>query len=269
MILVLVTNCVLGTGVAPTGREATVPPGRGCPAGSPSWMGLAVCDERPRRGYVRADFGSGYSGLEDEIIERLPKAGRARVYAPYTCTLFEIRSDGTAASDIEHIVSLAEAWDSGLHPARRQAFAADLANLTIARPDVNRNRKRDRDAAEWQPDRNRGWFCNPGGCRQAQVRPLGRSRRARRPARNDGRRPEPVGRLQGVGAPSADGCRADDVSARPQNLAGRSVIRRGAASLSSPVAVRVAPPGRHRPPAARSGCSADRRSGWCRAPGEG
>ncbi len=159
MILVLVTNCVLGTGVAPTGREATVPPGRGCPAGSPAWMGLAVCDERPRRGYARADFGSGYSGLEDEIIERLPKAGRARVYAPYTCTLFDIRSDGTAASDIEHIVSLAEAWDSGLHPARRQAFAADLANLTIARPDVNRNRKRDRDAAEWQPDRNRGWFA--------------------------------------------------------------------------------------------------------------
>ena len=81
------------------------------------------------------------------------------MYTPYTCKLFDIRADGTAATDIDHIVSLAEAYDSGLSASRFRAFAEDLDNLTIADPTVNRQRKSDRDAAEWQPDKNRGWYA--------------------------------------------------------------------------------------------------------------
>ncbi len=138
------------------------PPSRECPVGSPTWMGLPVCEEGVRVGYDRNAFGSAYSSLEDEIIAGLPKSG-GQVYAPYTCTLFDIRvdirADGTAATDIEHIVALAEAYDSGLAESQFLTFAGDLDNLTIADPTVNRTQKSDRDAAEWGPPQNSGWFA--------------------------------------------------------------------------------------------------------------
>ena len=43
--------------------------------------------------------------------------------------------------------------------AVRRRFASDLDNLTLATPDLNRYRKRDHDAAEWLPERNRCWFA--------------------------------------------------------------------------------------------------------------
>ena len=79
-------------------------------------------------------------------------ASVGRFFAPY--------ADGTAATDIEHIVALAEAYDSGLPEAQVRTFAGDLDNLTIAVPSVNRNQKSDRDAGEWGPPENRGWFAS-------------------------------------------------------------------------------------------------------------
>ena len=139
--------------------RVTPPTGdRMCPSGSPTWMGLPVCEEAERTGYDRDAFGSAYSSLEDEIIDGLPKSG-GQVYTPYSCKLFDIRADGTAATDIEHIVALAEAYDSGLRESQFRTFAGDLVNLTIADPTVNRHEKSDRDAAEWRPSRNTGWFA--------------------------------------------------------------------------------------------------------------
>ena len=139
--------------------RVTPPTGdRMCPSGSPTWMGLPVCEEVERTGYDRDAFGSAYSSLEDEIIEGLPKSG-GQVYTPYSCKLFDIRADGTAATDIEHIVALAEAYDSGLRESQFRTLAGDLVNLTIADPTVNRQEKSDRDAAEWRPSRNTGWFA--------------------------------------------------------------------------------------------------------------
>ena len=57
-------------------------------------------------------------------------------------------------------MALAEAYDSGLPESRSRELAADIDNLTIARPDVNRNQKSDRDASERRPPRNHGWFAN-------------------------------------------------------------------------------------------------------------
>ena len=131
---------------------------RECPAGSATWMGLPVCEEGARVDYDRNAFGSAYSSLEDEIIDGLPKSG-GQVYTPYTCKLFDIRADGTAATDIEHIVALAEAYDSGLAESQFRTFAGDLANLTLADPAVNRTQKSDRDAGEWGPPQNSGWFA--------------------------------------------------------------------------------------------------------------
>ena len=137
-------------------------PYAGCPADAETWRGLRVCTERPRDGYDRDAFGTGYRTLEDDIIAALPSTMKAngQVYTPYSCIAFDITSSGTAATDIEHIVALAEAHDSGIADDRRRGFASDLDNLTIADPTVNRSQKSARDAAEWMPTHHRAWFAD-------------------------------------------------------------------------------------------------------------
>ena len=133
----------------------------GCPPDAETWRGLKVCAERSRDGYDRDDYGSGYTSLEDDIIAALPATMKknGQVYTPYSCIAFDITANGTAATDIEHIVALAEAHDSGIVDDRRRDIASDLDNLTIADPTVNRSEKSDRDAAEWTPDRHGAWFA--------------------------------------------------------------------------------------------------------------
>ena len=132
-----------------------------CSADAETWRGLKVCDERPRDGYDRDAFGTGYSSLEDEIIAALPPTMKAngQVYTPYSCIAFDITANGTATTDLEHIVALAETHDSGIADDRRRDIASDLDNLTIANPTVNRSQKSDRDAADWMPARHGAWFA--------------------------------------------------------------------------------------------------------------
>ena len=83
------------------------------------------------------------------------KAG-GQVYTPYSCLAFEIRADGTAATDIEQHRGAPprrspEAHDSRIADDRRRDIAADLDNLTIADSRVNRTEKSDRDAGQWTP----------------------------------------------------------------------------------------------------------------------
>ena len=131
-----------------------------CSADAETWRGLKVCNERPRDGYDRDAFGTSYSSLEGEIIAALPPTMKAngQVYTPYSCLAFDITPDGTAATDIEHIVALAETHDSSIADRRRD-IARDLDNLTIADPTVTRSKKSDRDAAEWMPARHGAWFA--------------------------------------------------------------------------------------------------------------
>jgi hypothetical protein len=62
----------------------------------------------------------------------------------------------TASLDIDHMVALAEAWDSGARTwttARRQAYANDLDDdrtLVAVKDSVNQS-KGDQDPAEWMP----------------------------------------------------------------------------------------------------------------------
>ena len=133
----------------------------GCPADAETWRELRVCSERPRDGYDRDAFGTGYRTLEDDIIAALPSTMKAsgQVYTPYSCIAFDITPSGTAATDIEHIVALAEAHDSGIADDQRRDIASDLDNLTIADPTVNRSQKGAKDAAEWMPARHGAWFA--------------------------------------------------------------------------------------------------------------
>lgn len=119
------------------------------------WRGLVVRPESRCSPYERSDYHYAQS-VELAIIEEL-----GGIYSPYTGRCFAGRRD----TDIEHIVALSEAHDSGLcEPAPniaqiRRAFAADPLNLTLASPAVNRHRKQHRDAAEWMPPVNKCWFA--------------------------------------------------------------------------------------------------------------
>ena len=80
------------------------------------------------------------------------------ILSPYTCERFLSKGE----TDIEHIVALSEAHDSGLcgaNAATRRQFARDPLNLTLANPAVNRYQKGAKDGAEWSPDRNACWFA--------------------------------------------------------------------------------------------------------------
>ena len=66
-------------------------------------------------------------------------------------------------TDIEDIVPLSEAHDSGLcsaSAATKARFARDVLNLTLASPRVNRYEKGAKDGADWQPGFNACWFAN-------------------------------------------------------------------------------------------------------------
>ncbi|MCY3878906.1 MAG: excalibur calcium-binding domain-containing protein [Rhodobacteraceae bacterium] len=122
------------------------------PAAAETWRGIEVAPEHRCSPYNRRDYR--YSGsTEKEIVERI-----GAVYGPYSGTCF----NSTDETDIEHIIAVSEAHDSGLcarsREVRRQ-FASDIRNLTLAAPELNRNSKRGKDAADWIPEHNACWFA--------------------------------------------------------------------------------------------------------------
>ena len=118
-----------------------------------SWRGIPIAPENRCTDYYPKDYPYPQS-VEVDIIE----AQGGTICSPYTLECFESRSE----TDIEHIVARSEAHDSGLCAATdevKRQFASDLLNLTLASPALNRYEKRDRDAADWLPERNRCWFA--------------------------------------------------------------------------------------------------------------
>ncbi|WP_077795983.1 HNH endonuclease family protein [Streptomyces sp. JHA26] len=80
-------------------------------------------------------------------------ATRGSWYSPYDGATWTAASD----LDIEHLVPLAEAWDSGASgwtTSRRQAFANDLTRPQLLAVTDNVNQaKGDQDPATWMPSR--------------------------------------------------------------------------------------------------------------------
>ncbi len=121
-------------------------------AGAETWRGLEVAPEHRCAPYRSGDYAYPQS------VEPRIAAAIGRMLSPYTGRCFNTLGE----SDIEHIVARSEAHDSGLcgaDPATRRRFAADLDNLTLAGPAVNRTEKNDRDAADWVPPQNACWFA--------------------------------------------------------------------------------------------------------------
>ena len=119
-------------------------------ASADAWLRLTIAPEHRCAPYDRDDYPYP-PDVELRIIDR------QGLVSLYTGRRFASRRE----SDIEHVVALSEAHDSGLcaaDAATRQRFAGDVDNLTLAAPDLNRNEKRAKDAGEWLPPRNRCWF---------------------------------------------------------------------------------------------------------------
>ena len=120
------------------------------------WRGLVVAPEHRCAPYDRAAYPYPRS-IEAEIVAAMG----GRIYGPYTGRHFPTRRQ----TDVEHIVAVSEAHDSGLcaaGPTVRRRFASDLLNLTLAAPQVNRcggGGKCAYDSAEWLPPMNRCWFA--------------------------------------------------------------------------------------------------------------
>lgn len=143
--------------------------------------GLRVEAESPRAGYDRDLFehwtdadGDGCDTRDEVLIAesitavQVSQPGCQLSGGRWVSIYDGVETIDSSSFDVDHVVPLAEAWDSGAwawDAARREAFANDLA-----RPDAlfavsaSSNRaKGDRDPAEWQPDQD------SVSCRYAQA----------------------------------------------------------------------------------------------------
>ncbi len=115
------------------------------PLFSEIWMGLEVEPENRCSAYNRTRDYRYSQSLEPAIAARL-----GGIRCRYTGKLFR----SLRQTDIEHVVALSEAHDSGLcaaDAATKRRFANDLLNLTLSDPAVNRYQKGAKDAGEWMP----------------------------------------------------------------------------------------------------------------------
>ncbi|TVR25397.1 MAG: HNH endonuclease [Ilumatobacter sp.] len=135
---------------------------------------LEVEEEPPREGYQRDLFphwsdisGSGCTARQDALLAQAIGLVQRDLVRP--CVIVEgdwySPFDGSTYSgppaeiDVDHVVALAEAWDSGARDwttARREQFANDPLNLLVTDRQTNRD-KADLDAGEWKPDRGDAW----------------------------------------------------------------------------------------------------------------
>lgn len=138
-------------------------------------VGLRVEPEGPRAGYKRELFvhwvdadRDGCDSREEVLIAESRSTAQVD---PYGCKVVEgdwfsiydgLTFTDPSELDIDHVVALAEAWDSGAaswDAGRRQAFANDLDHpqaLRAVSASSNRS-KSDLDPGQWKPTRDAAW----------------------------------------------------------------------------------------------------------------
>ncbi len=114
---------------------------------------LRVESENTCTNYDRDAYRYSQS-LEPQIVDQ-----QGGAFSPYDGTCF----NDLRESDIEHIVALREAHNSGMCAQtsdEKLDFASDLLNLTLATPSLNRFQKGGKDFAEWKPSQNGCWYAS-------------------------------------------------------------------------------------------------------------
>lgn len=143
-----------------------------------SLQSLPVKGRAPKTGYSRSQFGNGWASAGHcdtrELILRRDltniqlepdgcsvKSGQ--LLDPYTgkTILFERGPSTSADIQIDHVVALSDAWQTGaqaMNPAQRLRFANDPIELLAVDGAANQQ-KSDGDAATWLP-KNKAFRCS-------------------------------------------------------------------------------------------------------------
>jgi hypothetical protein len=133
----------------------------------------------PKTGYARARFGPAWYDVDrndcdtrNDVLHRdlrltTVRAGTGGCVVltgtftdPYTGRALTFSKSRATAVQIDHVVALSDAWQTGAQQwpdARRLAFANDPRNLQATDGPTN-ERKGDSDAASWLPP-NRSYRC--------------------------------------------------------------------------------------------------------------
>jgi hypothetical protein len=136
---------------------------------------LQVAPEGPREGYAREAFKHWVDGdgdgcdtreeilIEESLVPATTEAAGCSVTAGEWLSLYDTTTfTAPGGLDIDHMVPLGEAWDSGASEwdsTRREDYANDLSHpaaLIAVSAGSNRS-KSDRDPAEWQPPSVETW----------------------------------------------------------------------------------------------------------------
>lgn len=135
---------------------------------------LSVSNEAPRAGYDRSLFphwsdldGNGCTTRQDMLFASV--RGFPQVDLFDSCVIVEgdwysvydgvLHAGQPGDLDVDHVVALAEAWDSGAwawSEGTRRRFANDPDNLLVVTASSNRS-KSDQDVGEWRPARRDAW----------------------------------------------------------------------------------------------------------------
>jgi hypothetical protein len=139
---------------------------------------LPITPRAPRDGYTRGEFGAAWldvdrngcdtrndilaRDLDDIVVDSRCRVLTGVLLEPFTGdTIFFERGEQTSALvQIDHVVSLSNAWQTGaqdLSEQRRIEFANDPLNLIAVSGRLNQQ-KGDSDAASWLPP-DRGFWC--------------------------------------------------------------------------------------------------------------
>ena len=135
---------------------------------------LPVKGRAPKTGYERAQFGDGWGqingcstrniilnrDLKDVVLDEDCKVVSGTLDDPYTGEIINFTKDKSTAVQIDHVVALSNAWQTGaqqLNKAQRIQLANDPLELLAVSGPANQA-KSDADAATWLP-KNKAFRC--------------------------------------------------------------------------------------------------------------
>lgn len=137
-------------------------------------LNLLKVENESRTGYVRSKFkhwdstGNGCDSrksviISEAIIKPKVESGCKIVGGEWLSVYDNIKVTEASKLDVDHVVPLAEAWDSGASmwdATRRELYAndqTDSRHLIAVTGSSNRS-KSDQDPAEWMPT-NKSYYC--------------------------------------------------------------------------------------------------------------
>ena len=135
---------------------------------------LAVKGRAPKTGYTRDQFGNGwgktngcdtrdiilYRDLQNPTLENECTVVSGTLNDPYTGQTIQFTKDKSTAVQIDHVVALSDAWQTGaqqLTTEQRKQLANDPLELLAVDGAANQA-KSDGDAATWLP-KNKSFRC--------------------------------------------------------------------------------------------------------------